>query len=498
MIYLDDDIVLSRDGAISFSYRTVENLLSDNHFILKLIKETASIPHDVFVEFIDRLIYRFAKVVSIAPASKCLHDCDCGGLLRHSLLVALKAIEVSKYTNFKYEDLNGEDLHILIIFLALLHDAGKVLSDITLSNGIRVYNFCECDLENTLDDFLSNNSNSLVRIYFNKRRSNNHESYIVKALPFLLYKQNEIGRFLTQQSCKKAINAIVKSSDKDDIYKLIKVADIYACETSINKFSPMYEIGGYLTLLFRSRFMDISEPGFYKINGGYVVEKGSQAYQSILNAFDYFFAILDECNTLKELSHSSFEKLYRSCKESVLYKSESLSYGISIEPNLNFPRKPFFVELSDSNFIVQGAYKRSCIWRALYNRGSIRLVYGFIISFDYLDHDGSVFKIVNEYDDKEVKNIILQDQSVVDNFDIDLITSFDMSLDDNQEYQIDPTTVSIDNFSKKRSEYLSSCSRMRAKNKAKSKSKLSNDISSLQKGILENEKIISSEDYDYF
>ena len=136
MIYLDDDIVLSRDGAISFSYRTVENLLSDNHFILKLIKETASIPHDVFVEFIDRLIYRFAKVVSIAPASKCLHDCDCGGLLRHSLLVALKAIEVSKYTNFKYEDLNGEELHILIIFLALLHDAGKVFSDITLSNGI--------------------------------------------------------------------------------------------------------------------------------------------------------------------------------------------------------------------------------------------------------------------------------------------------------------------------------------------------------------------------
>ena len=49
MIYLDDDIVLSRDGAISFSYRTVENLLSDNHFILKLIKETASIPHDVLL-----------------------------------------------------------------------------------------------------------------------------------------------------------------------------------------------------------------------------------------------------------------------------------------------------------------------------------------------------------------------------------------------------------------------------------------------------------------
>ena len=48
---------------------------------------------------------------------------------------------------------------------------------------------------------------------------------------------------------------------------------------------------------------------------------------------------------------------------------------------------------------------------------------------------------MNEYDNKEVKNLIQQYQSVVDNFDIDLITSFDMSLDDNQEYQIDPATV---------------------------------------------------------
>ncbi len=497
MYLLNNYLVLGKDGSRMFLYRTVSELLSENKVILQLIKTTSFISTDSSINLIDPLIYRFAKVVSIAPASKCLHDCDCGGLLRHSLLVALKAIEVSKYTNFKYEDLNLEDLHILIIFLALLHDVGKIFSDISLSNSVRVFNYDESDLENTLDDYLSANSNLPVKIYFDKSRSKSHENNIVKALPFLLYKQREIGRFLNQKSCKNAISSIVKSDEKDDIYKLIKVADIYACKTSINKFSPMYEIGCYLTLLFRSGLLDKSEPGFYKINGGYVVEQGSQAYQSILKAFDYYFAILDECNTFSELSHSSFEKLYRSCKESVFYNDDSLSYGQSFDINLNYPRKSFFVELSDSNFIVQGAYKRSCIWRALYNRGSIRLVYGFIISFDYLDHGDSVFKIVNEYDDKEVKNIILQDQSVVDNFDIDLITSFDMSLDDNQEYQIDPTTVSIDNFSKKRSEYLSSCSRMRAKNKAKSKSKLSNDISSLQKEILENEKIISSEDYDY-
>ena len=498
MNFLEGEIVLSRDGAIYFHYRTVDNLLSDNHFILKVIKETASIPQDVFVEIIDPLIFRFAKVVSIAPASKCLHDCDCGGLLRHSLLVALKAIEVSKYTNFKYEDLNAEELHILLIFLALLHDVGKVFSDINLSNGVSDFNYDESDLENTLDDYLSSNSNLPVKIYFDKSRCKNHENIVVKALPFLLYKQSEIGRFLIQKSCKKAISSIVKLDAEDEIYKLIKVADIYACKISINKFSPMYEIGCYLTLLFRSGLLDTSEPGFYKINGGYVVEQGSQAYQSILNAFDYYFAILDECNTFSDLSHSSFEKMYISCKESVLYNDDSLSYGQSFEINLNYPRKSFFVELSDSNFIVQGAYKRSCIWRSLYKRGSIRFVYGFIICLDYLDHGDSVFKIMNEYDDKDVKNLIQQDQSVVDDFDIDLITSFDMSLDENQEYQIDPATVSIDSFSKKRSEFLSSCSRTRSKNKAKIKSKLSRDISRLQKEILENEKSMLSDDYDYF
>lgn len=498
MNLLNNFLVLGKDGSRVCSYRTVSELLSENKVILQLIKTTSSISTDSRIDLIDPLIFRFAKVVSIAPASKCLHDCDCGGLLRHSLLVALKAIEVSKYTNFKYEDLNVEELHILLTFLALLHDVGKVFSDITLSNEVSDFNYDESDLENTLDDYLSGNSNLPVKIYFDKCRSKSHENNIVKALPFLLYKQSAIGRFLTQRACKKAINSIVKSDDKDGIYKLIKVADIYACKTSINKFSPMYEIGCYLTLLFRSRFLDISEPGFYKINGGYVVEQGSQAYQSILKAFDYYFAILDECNTFSDLSHSSFEKLYRSCKESVLYNDDFLSYRQSFDINLNYPRKSFFVELSDSNFIVQGAYKRSCIWRSLYDRGSIRFVYGFIICLDYLDHDDSVFKIMNEYDNKEVKNLIQQYQSVVDNFDIDLITSFDMSLDDNQEYQIDPATVSIDSFSKKRSEFLSSCSRTRSKNKAKIKSKLSRDISRLQKEILENEKSMLSDDYDYF
>ena len=498
MNLLNNFLVLGKDGSRVCSYRTVSELLSENKVILQLIKTTSSISTDSRIDLIDPLIFRFAKVVSIAPASKCLHDCDCGGLLRHSLLVALKAIEVSKYTNFKYEDLNVEELHILLTFLALLHDVGKVFSDITLSNEVSDFNYDESDLENTLDDYLSGNSNLPVKIYFDKCRSKSHENNIVKALPFLLYKQSAIGRFLTQRACKKAINSIVKSDDKDGIYKLIKVADIYACKTSINKFSPMYEIGCYLTLLFRSRFLDISEPGFYKINGGYVVEQGPQAYQSILKAFDYYFAILDECNTFSDLSHSSFEKLYRSCKESVLYNDDFLSYRQSFDINLNYPRKSFFVELSDSNFIVQGAYKRSCIWRSLYDRGSIRFVYGFIICLDYLDHDDSVFKIMNEYDNKEVKNLIQQYQSVVDNFDIDLITSFDMSLDDNQEYQIDPATVSIDSFSKKRSEFLSSCSRTRSKNKAKIKSKLSRDISRLQKELLENEKSMLSDDYDYF
>ena len=117
MNLLNNFLVLGKDGSRVFSYRTVSELLSENKVILQLIKTTSSISTDSRIDLIDPLIFRFAKVVSIAPASKCLHDCDCGGLLRHSLLVALKAIEVSKYTNFKYEDLNVEELHILIIFL---------------------------------------------------------------------------------------------------------------------------------------------------------------------------------------------------------------------------------------------------------------------------------------------------------------------------------------------------------------------------------------------
>ena len=91
MNLLNNFLVLEKDGSRVFSYRTVSELLSENKVILQLIKTTSSISTDSRIDLIDPLIFRFAKVVSIAPASKCLHDCDCGGTFKTQLISCSKS-----------------------------------------------------------------------------------------------------------------------------------------------------------------------------------------------------------------------------------------------------------------------------------------------------------------------------------------------------------------------------------------------------------------------
>lgn len=81
-------------------------------------------------------------------------------------------------------------------------------------------------------------------------------------LKFLVYGQNSLSRYLVNAQSKEAINAIVFSNTSSQYYKLIKTADIYACTVSINRYSPMYEIGNYLRLLFLTKVIDVSLPGF--------------------------------------------------------------------------------------------------------------------------------------------------------------------------------------------------------------------------------------------
>lgn len=364
----DNCKVITKEGDLLFRYKTTDELISANLLLIQLLEDTSTVSKESFKTVVYPLIVRFTKIVSITPASKFLHDCDCGGLLRHSLLVAIKAVELCKMNQKMSVELESE--YVLLIFLSLLHDCGKVLSDVEISSRGITFSYSNDKLKFTLDDFLQNHNSDFVKIRFKEKRNKEHELCTAQMLKFLVYGQNSLFRYLVNAQSKEAINAIVFSNISNQYYKLIKTADIYACTVSINRYSPMYEIGNYLRLLFLTKVIDVSLPGFYRVNGGYVVEKGSLAHQNIITAFDVYYELLNECKTFGNLSTRGFVQLYSIFQDTLLDRitdKESLK-ELSDDCYFKYPKKSFFFELADSNFYVQGAYKRSCVWRELYKK----------------------------------------------------------------------------------------------------------------------------------
>lgn len=482
----DNCKVITQDGDLLFRNEKTEDLISENHLLIQLLEDISPVSKESFKSVLYPLIVRFTKIVSIAPASKFLHDCDSGGLLRHSLLVAIKAVELCKMNQKMSIELESE--YVLLIFLSLLHDCGKVLSDVEISSRGITFSYSNDKLNFTLEDFLQKHKSDFVKIRFKEKRNKAHELSTAQMVKFLVYGQNGLSRYLVNSQSKEAINAIVFSNTSNQYYKLIKTADIYACTVSINRYSPMYEIGNYLRLLFLTKVIDMSLPGFYRVNGGYVVEKGSLAHQNIITAFDVYYELLNECKTFGNLSTKGFVQLYSIFQDTLLCRlsdKESLK-ELSDDSNFKYPKKSFFFELADSNFYVQGAYKRSCVWRELYKKGNSKFVYGYIIAIDQ-DISGSEYSIIGEYKDDYINDILEQNNLEYTDKNESSVTSFSVGSYNEDTFVIDDLSVTRDTYSKYRKELTLKNSKKREQTKKKEKTAVNKEISALQKVIKENE-----------
>ena len=163
----DNCNVITKEGDWLFRYKTTEELISENLLLIQLLEDTSPVSKESFKTVVYPLIVRFTKIVSITPASKFLHDCDCGGLLRHSLLVAIKAVELCKMNQKMSVELESE--YVLLIFLSLLHDCGKVLSDVEISSRGITFSYSNDKLKFTLDDFIQNHKSAFVKIIFKEK-----------------------------------------------------------------------------------------------------------------------------------------------------------------------------------------------------------------------------------------------------------------------------------------------------------------------------------------
>lgn len=490
----DNCKVITKDGALLFRYKTTQELLDENMLLLQQLKDTCQIGKELYTLVIIPLINRFSKIVSVAPASKFLHDSDCGGLFRHSLLVAVKACEIYKVSG--QNSVNSDADYVLLIFLSLLHDLGKMLSDYDISSNGTSFDYDNDKINYTLDDFLKNQNSGIVKILYKDKRNKDHELCDALMLKFLLYGLGELAEYLVDKKSKEAINSVLFNDASNQYFKLIKTADIFACKVSVNRYSPLFEIGNYLKLLFSTKVIDLSLSGFYKVSCGYVVEKGSAAHQAVIRAFDVYYELLNECKSFFELNCKNFERCYSAFQNSLIARlldSDNLS-DVSDDMYFRHPKKSFYFELADSNFYVQGAYKRACIWRELYKKGKIKFVYGYLLSFEH-ETLNTVYSIVYEYKEDYILDILSGNNIEFSDRNRSTVTSFCVKKSGEENLVIDKVTVCRDSFSKFREDLSKKNTKQREQSKKKEKSSLNMAAKALQKELEEQENTELEDDW---
>lgn len=431
---------LTAEGDTLFSVKSSEELLFDNRVLLQRIEELLS-AHTDYSEYsllrsiFHIMVHRLVECVSVAPASQSLHDNDCGGLFRHSLLVLVKCLEL-----YKREEKSSvvEDLFCLMM-LSFTHDLGKIFTDYTVYSLNKDKSF---EKGRTLSSFIEKENLSHLRFSFREKREHLHESDPFKYQSFFFQDEKVSEAEMLLVKNKISSLEVIKKSGRFN--PLLKKADVLACACSVKDGHPFFSIGSYLILGLLSKNISCEKSGAYLLDKGLLVEMNSPEYQHIIEEFDGYNSLLDYYEKLADYDHISFhDEIFDS------YKTK-----------LNSVRKSFFKELASYNFFIRHGYMRSCNWYLVSNLYESRLVYGFIINYEH-DIDfgfGSSkefeYSIREIHSDSDVESLLLK---LNPNLDVENITSVGVfrgaSVADALFDYIDvsacliPTDISIDTYS---------------------------------------------------
>lgn len=121
----------------------VEKILQTQSELIQRIRQSVAVNNDGFYRYYYPAISRFCDYAHLLPASQSHHHRGAGGLFRHSLEVALYALQASERILLDLGKMPSERREMeprwqLAVFLgALCHDAGKPATDLTVSSGDR-------------------------------------------------------------------------------------------------------------------------------------------------------------------------------------------------------------------------------------------------------------------------------------------------------------------------------------------------------------------------
>lgn len=161
-----------RSGAHVLPFITSEALLHRERELIFSIRLAADLTYGLWEDAGWPLIRRLARLVSSLPASEGMHDADAGGLFRHSLTVALYALNALKSHTTNFEDDDSRRLGLLMACLS--HDVLKTVTDFRVSvTGGEVWDPLLCDLE----DFMTARHATSMTVDFISGRGMEHALY---------------------------------------------------------------------------------------------------------------------------------------------------------------------------------------------------------------------------------------------------------------------------------------------------------------------------------
>lgn len=139
---LDDDVIGYPPSPQGIPVVQPQVLLDKMMPQINKMKSELGLTYDEFNEVLLPVMLRWIEYVDLLPASEYDHHSTGGGLVYHSFDVALRAMVRAQTTQFPkgigtMSDTQNSNYHwkVATVLAALLHDGGKVLADMVVSDG---------------------------------------------------------------------------------------------------------------------------------------------------------------------------------------------------------------------------------------------------------------------------------------------------------------------------------------------------------------------------
>ena len=257
-----EDVIFSQDGSRLFAYKDIDLILNEcKGFINTIYESFETIDKNTFMQTVYPIIYLFAKHMSVLPASEGCHDAGSMGLLKHSLAVGIKALEVYKKDEITfmrrlcYDNLAIDQMAVFI--LAMLHDVTKIVCDYDVYVGTRRYDFYANVFDSFVQDVIKKDSDCIKRygstfylkVVFKKSRSDMHDNLHIKTLISTLMLARLDG-LLTALSLDHDLAELLRFDDSNLFYRCVKIADKYIVSHQSSEFG--HDLNTFARLGFES------------------------------------------------------------------------------------------------------------------------------------------------------------------------------------------------------------------------------------------------------